>query len=81
MTKTFHYINLFGLQVDETYLDELECPGRVVDEAKFIDHFPDGCGELVVVALLLHHVWEQVINQGHEKWLILIWKTKYTAKN
>lgn len=65
--------------IDEPYLDQLECPGWVVDEAKLIHHLSNGRSELVVVTLLLHHVWEQVINQGHEEWLVFICNTKHAV--
>ena len=44
-------------------LDELDGPGRVVDELGLLDFLVDGCVEFWVTDLVQLHVWEQVVDQ------------------
>ena len=53
-------------------LDELDGPWRVVDQVLLRDLVLDGVLQLGIASLLQQHVWEEIVDQGHEERLVLI---------
>ncbi len=60
------------LVMNGAYLYEFDCPRRVVNKASSLHLLLNCFLQLRVSCFVQGYIWEQVVDQGHEQWLILV---------